>query len=67
MPPIYDPRPENLCPVCGEKPTQTCRCMISHSECANGHKWHSDSRIERKLIDGRMHTVRITPILVLDN
>jgi hypothetical protein len=59
--------PENLCPVCGQKPIMTCRCMEAHSSCANGHNWHTEGKVEKKRgEDGRMYVVKTWHELVLD-
>ena len=64
---IRNPLPENLCPVCGEKPVTTCRCWRSHSVCKNGHKWHTEGYSVRELReDGRLHVVETGYKLTLD-
>ena len=32
---------ENICPVCGKSPVDSCRCMRSESRCESGHRWHT--------------------------
>lgn len=43
--------PENICPVCGEKPVIWAKCMRVNSRCENGHKWHTCT-VHRKLVIG---------------
>ena len=29
-----------LCPECGGKMVERCKCLAGDSECAQGHSWH---------------------------
>lgn len=64
---VRHPPTENKCPVCGEKPVSTCRCMEAHSECPNGHKYHLVGRSKRIIFEGRLHTTETWYEWVLDN
>lgn len=39
----FGPAREDLCPTCGGRVVDVCRCPKANRVCENGHEWHRDS------------------------
>jgi len=47
----------NVCPECKLMPTNTCRCMLGDSGCANGHKWYYCPSCSKKVSGESDHSL----------